>query len=101
MHRRSDDRAQRQGFSDLYGGIIEKLKKFLNTDKHACVYTSSGTGLMEAAIRNGVEKNVLCCVNGAFSERWAKIAESCGKEVDKLEFEWGKAVKPEAIAKKT
>jgi len=87
-------------FSDLYGGIIEKLKKFLNTDKHACVYTSSGTGLMEAAIRNGVEKNVLCCVNGAFSERWAKIAESCGKEVDKLEFEWGKAVKPEAIAKK-
>ncbi|MDY6986156.1 MAG: alanine--glyoxylate aminotransferase family protein [Candidatus Thermoplasmatota archaeon] len=87
-------------FSELYGGIIEKVKKFLDTDMHTCVYTSSGTGLMEAAIRNGVDKRVLCCVNGAFSERWAKIAEACGKEVDRLEFEWGKAVKPEAIEKK-
>jgi len=87
-------------FSGLYGGIIEKLKKFLGTDMHTCVYTSSGTGLMEAAIRNGVDKRVLCCVNGAFSERWAKIAEACGKEVDKLEFGWGNAVKPEALERK-
>lgn len=87
-------------FSDLYGGIVEKLKKFLNTEMHACVYTSSGTGLMEAAIRNGVDRKVLCCVNGAFSERWAKIAEACGKEVDKLELEWGKAIKPDALEEK-
>jgi predicted phosphoserine aminotransferase len=89
-------------FSELYGAIIEKLKKFLNTDMHLCVYTSSGTGLMEAAIRNGVDKDkkVLCCVNGAFSERWAKIAESCGKEVERVELDWGKAIKPEILEKK-
>jgi len=87
-------------FSELYGAIIEKLKKFLNTDMHLCVYTSSGTGLMEAAIRNGVDKKVLCCVNGAFSERWAKIAEACGKEVERIELDWGKAIKPEILEKK-
>jgi aspartate aminotransferase-like enzyme len=87
-------------FSELYGGIIKKLKDFFKTDKHVLVYTSSGTGLMEAAIRNGVEKKVLCCVNGAFSKRWSDIAKSCGREVDVLDVEWGKAIKREMLEKK-
>jgi predicted phosphoserine aminotransferase len=87
-------------FSELYGGILEKLKKVLSTEKHLMVFTASGTGLMEAAIRNGVGKKVLCCVNGAFSERWARIAESCGKEVDRLEVEWGRAITPRLLKEK-
>lgn len=51
--------------------------------------TSSATGLMEAAIRNGVRGKVLCLVNGAFSGRFAEIARACGKEVDTLEVPWG------------
>ena len=87
-------------FSELYGGILEKLRRFLETKDHVCVHTVSGSGLMEAAIRNGVEKKVLCCVNGAFSQRWAGIAKACGKEVDTLEFEWGKGVREEPLKEK-
>ena len=37
---------------------------------------------MEAAIRNGVRRKVLCLVvDGSFSERVTKIAAACGKEV--------------------
>jgi len=87
-------------FSDLYVGIVNKLKKALNTKNYAMVFTSSGTGLMEGAIRNCVDKKVLCCTNGAFSERWAKIAQACDKEVDTISLEWGKAIKPEMIEEK-
>ncbi len=87
-------------FSDLYKGILKKLEDVLQTEKHLMVFTSSGTGLMEAAIRNGVEKKVLCCVNGAFSDRWAQIAEACGKNTDRLEVEWGRAIKADMLKEK-
>jgi aspartate aminotransferase-like enzyme len=87
-------------FSALYEGIVNKIKKVLNTQNHVIVFTSSGTGIMEGAIRNCVYKDVLCCVNGAFSDRWAKIAKACGKNVDEIRVDWGKAIKPEMIEDK-
>ncbi|MEO0108350.1 MAG: alanine--glyoxylate aminotransferase family protein, partial [candidate division WOR-3 bacterium] len=58
-------------FGNLYEGIIKKLKQILFTNHHTMVFTSSGTGVMEGAIRNCVKRNILHCVNGAFSDRWA------------------------------
>ena len=87
-------------FSALYEGIVNKIKKALNTQNHVIVFTSSGTGIMEGSIRNCVYKDVLCCVNGAFSDRWAKIAKACGKNVDEIRVDWGKAIKPEMIEEK-
>ncbi|MGQ9702864.1 MAG: pyridoxal-phosphate-dependent aminotransferase family protein [bacterium] len=87
-------------FSALFEGIVNKIKKALNTQNHVIVFTSSGTGIMEGAIRNCVQKDVLCCVNGAFSDRWAKIAKACGKNVDEIRVDWGKAIKPEMIEDK-
>ncbi|MCI0340875.1 MAG: aminotransferase class V-fold PLP-dependent enzyme [Planctomycetales bacterium] len=84
-------------FRTLYGRLIPKLKTLLSTKGRVFVFTSSGTGAMEAAIRNCVRKRVLSTVCGAFSQRWHEIALACGKEADKLEVEWGKAVKPEAV----
>ena len=85
-------------FSRLYSGIVEKLKRVLYTKGDVFVATSSSTGVMEAAIRNCVKDRVLCFVNGAFSERWAKIARLCGKRVEVFEVEWGRAIKPEHVA---
>mgnify|MGYP006278359631 CR=1 FL=1 len=34
---------------------------------------------------------------GSFSERHANVAERLGKDVDRLEYEWGRAIKPEDI----
>src|SRR4030042_1153955 len=84
-------------FGALYENIINKIKKALNTNNHVIVFTSSGTGVMEGSIRNCVRKDVLCCVNGAFSERWYKIAKACGKEADIIKVDMGKAIKPDMI----
>ena len=86
-----------KAFTELYTGIIGKLKELLQSEGFITVLTASGTILMEGAIRNCVNKDVLCCVYGAFSERWFKIAKKCGREADDISLDWGKSVKPEMI----
>lgn len=49
---------------------------------------------MEAALRNLTQKKVLTLCNGAFSDKWFDVAKKCGKEVEKLQFEWGQAIDP-------
>jgi len=85
-------------FSRLYEGVINKLKRLFNTEYHAFVFTSSGTGVLEGFIRNFVKEKVLIPVNGSFSKRWVEAAQLNGKGVKAVEFEWGKAVRPEVIA---
>lgn len=86
--------------TQLYTGIIGKLGELLETKNFIMVLTASGTAVMEGAIRNCVQKDVLCCVNGAFSERWHKIAKACDKNADAIIVDWGKAIKPEMIDEK-
>ncbi len=84
------------------GGLMEEIQAGLKlvflTRRPVLVSSSSATGLMEAAVRNGARRKVLALVNGAFSGRFAHIAESCGLEVDRLEIPWGTAHDPEAVA---
>jgi len=47
---------------------------------------------MEASIRNLVGKRVLCCMCGAFSDKWLDVAKRCGKEAGALQVEWGKHI---------
>jgi aspartate aminotransferase-like enzyme len=54
--------------------------------------TSSAWGVMEASIRNLVGKRVLCCMCGAFSDKWFDVAKRCGKEAEALQVEWGKHI---------
>ena len=87
-------------FTELYTGIIDKLKGLLETNNFITVLTASGTIFMEGAIRNCVNKDVLCCVNGAFSDRWFKIAKDCDRNSDTITLDWGKAIKPEMVDEK-
>ncbi len=89
-----------KAMTELYTGIIGKLNELLNTKNFIMVLTASGTAIMEGAIRNCVNKDVLCCVNGAFSERWFKIAKKCDKSADDITLDWGKAIKPEMVEEK-
>jgi len=84
-------------YSDLHGAVVTKLKKFLQTDGHIYLSTSSSTGMMEGAIRNCVNKKVLMTDCGAFSKRWVEVAELNGKEVDVIKVEMGQATTPEMI----
>ncbi|ELZ11717.1 class V aminotransferase [Halovivax asiaticus JCM 14624] len=83
--------------TDLYTTIVEDTKTFLDTDHDVIVLSGSGTAFMESAIQNLADEHVLCTTCGSFSERQANVAERLGKSVDTLEYEWGKAVKPEDV----
>jgi aspartate aminotransferase-like enzyme len=89
-------------FSQLYAGIKEKLARFfeLPEDYKPTVTTASGALWFDIVGRSIVQKKALVCVNGAFSERFGEAIRACGKNADFLEVEWGKVVKPDAIAEK-
>ena len=80
-------------YSELHGEIIPNLKKILYTDNEVFIGATSSTGFMEAAVRNCVCKKALHVVNGAFSNKWAKISEANGKQFERQEIPWGSAVK--------
>ena len=80
--------------TDLYTTIVEDTKEFLGTDQNVIVLTASGTAFWEATTLNLVDDRMLVPTSGAFSERQANVAERLGKDVDRVEYEWGQAVKP-------
>jgi aspartate aminotransferase-like enzyme len=80
--------------TDLYTTIVEDTKEFLGTDNDVIILSASGTEFWEASTLNLVDEEILCTTCGSFSERHANVAERLGKEVDRLEYEWGRAVKP-------
>ena len=84
---------------ELMGRIQPGLKYIFRTDRPVYVSASSATGLMEGAVRNGVRRRVLCLVNGAFSERFYRIAIATGIAADALEVEWGDVNTPHALQK--
>ena len=73
------------------------LKHTFRTTRPVYVAPSSGTGMMEMAIRNVAQRRVLGLVNGAFSERFAKIAERSGLEVERVMVEWGENHTPDML----
>jgi predicted phosphoserine aminotransferase len=73
------------------------LKHAFRTERPVYVAPSSGTGMMEMAVRSVGQRRALCLVNGAFSERFARIADLSGLEVTRLEVEWGAAHTPEVV----
>lgn len=79
-------------FSELYARIIPKLQQLMGTRGTVFLFTCSSSGVWEAAIRNCVRRSVLCCVQGAFSERWMKVAQANGKEVGVIRVDWGRAI---------
>ena len=84
-------------FADLYADIQPGLQKLMGTTGPVFLSTSSAWGVMEASIRNLVNKKVLNCCCGAFSDKWFNVSERCGKKAEALSFEWGEAVDPDRI----
>ncbi|MFC6974668.1 alanine--glyoxylate aminotransferase family protein [Halomicroarcula sp. GCM10025709] len=83
--------------TDLYTTIVEDTKEFLGTDNEVVILTASGTEFWEATTLNLVEDDMLVATSGAFSERQANVADRLGKDVDRVEYDWGQAVKPADI----
>ncbi len=86
------------GIQEVMGPLQEGLKQAFFTARPVFISSSSASGLMEAAVRNGASSRVLSLVNGAFSQRFASIAVACGLEVDEVSVPWGEAHDPSAVA---
>jgi aspartate aminotransferase-like enzyme len=88
-----------QDFADLFYRILPRLKQVLLTDQHVYITASSGTGLQETAIRNGVRpgRKVLNMVAGAFADRWHQVSVANGKDAVRVDIEWGQPIRPEDV----
>jgi aspartate aminotransferase-like enzyme len=81
-------------FKALYRSIHPGLQQLFQTSQPVFLSTSSAWGVMEGAIRNLVDKGVLNCMCGAFSDKWFDVAKRCGKHAVPLQVEWGKPTDP-------
>ncbi len=79
-------------FKNLYRDVYPKLQTLFGTNQPVFLSTSSAWGVMEAAVRNLVSHGVLCCMCGAFSDKWLDVARRCGKNAEPLQVEWGKHI---------
>ncbi len=83
----------------LIASVEGKLRQLFMTESRVYILASSGSGLQEAAIRNGVRegKRVANFVNGAFAQRWHEVSAGCGKQAVKFDVPWGQPVLPETV----
>ncbi|MCX6803092.1 MAG: alanine--glyoxylate aminotransferase family protein [Candidatus Diapherotrites archaeon] len=89
-------------FSEVFANCAQGLKKVFYTNNRVLISTSSGSGLMEGAIRNCVKdkENVLMCSCGAFGRKWFDIAKACGKNTELFEISPGKGFRKEELEEK-
>jgi aspartate aminotransferase-like enzyme len=76
-------------FEEMFARIQAGLRHVFRTKRPVYVSSSSATGVMEASIRCAPPGPILCLVNGAFSERYARIAAACARATDVLEVALG------------
>lgn len=88
-------------FGAVLQEVTEGLKWLLETEGDVLVYTSSGTGGMEAAVANVTSPGdrVLVVSVGYFGERFRTICERFGCDVSFLGYEWGRTAKAADVAK--
>ena len=89
-----------QGYKDLVAKIQPQLQTLLSTKQLVYLSTSSAWGVMEGSIRNLVQKKVLNCMCGAFSDKWLDVSKRCGKQAEGLQAEWGSPIRAEDVDKK-
>lgn len=87
-------------YKEVHRQTVERLQRFLETENQVFLFPSSGSGVMEATVRNCVERKMMCCISGAFGKRYAQVGESNGKEVERLETMLGKPITPERLDEK-
>ena len=84
-------------YEEIHRRAAEKAQQVFYTQSRVFLGSHSGSGMQEAGVRNLANSNILCCVNGAFAERWYQCALANGKQADRLEAEWGKPHQPDLL----
>ncbi len=84
-------------YSALQKRVTEKVQKLAFTTNPILFSASSGSGLMEGAIRCCTAKRAIVFSVGTFGNRWFEIAQGNGVPADKHEVAWGEGLTPEMI----
>ena len=87
-----------KGMEELLARLQPGLQALFRTARPVYLGACSATGFMEGAVRNCAGARVLALVNGAFSERFFRIAQANGVAADALTVEWGEAHDPARVA---
>lgn len=83
--------------SNLQRGISNNLRKLFFTDNEILLSTSSGSGLMEAAVRCCTKERAAIFSIGSFGDRWHEMALSNGINADLYKSESGNITRPEMV----
>ena len=89
-------------FFQVMDDVCEMLRQVYHTANFWTLpMSSTGTGAMEAACVNVIERGdtVVVCSNGFFGDRLAEIARRCGAEVHMVEAPWGQPADVQALAR--
>lgn len=89
-------------FSRILTATVKELKKIFLTNARIFVLTSSGTGAMEAAVSNLINRNdkVLVVSCGKFGERWRELLLRYGAYVRTMEISYGKSIAPTELERR-
>ncbi len=87
-------------FVALFDRVKNNLKWLFQTQNDVLILASTGTGGMEGSVTNFLSPGdkALVINGGKFGERWGKICQAYGVNVEEIKVEWGYAGKPEAVA---
>ena len=86
-------------FAAMLARIQSGMKPYFGTTGDIAIVSSAGTGGLEAAVVNVLSPGdrILGVSIGAFGDRFAKIAETYGANVDRVNAEWGWAADPDEL----
>ncbi len=83
--------------SEIQKRISDNMQKVLFTENRILLSTSSGSGLMEGAIRSCTAKRAAVFSVGAFGDKWFKMAKANGVPADKFSSVMGQPTTPEMV----
>ena len=83
----------------LHYETVKMLQSYISTKNEVFLFSSTGTGFMEASVRNCVRKKIICCINGSFGERFAEVCEANGVTVTKLTPPLGEPISAQELDK--
>ena len=83
--------------SNLQRDISNNLRKLFFTENEILLSTSSGTGLMEAAVRCCTKEKAAVFSIGSFGDRWHEMAVSNGINADLFKSELGDITTPDMV----
>lgn len=77
--------------------ISDYMRVIFNTKEEILLSTTSGSGLMEGAVRSCTAKRAAIFAVGAFGKRWYEMAVANNVPADMFESEWGQPTTPEMV----